>query len=405
MSSVVFENESFAPTPEISSHLARILGGNLRVDPDGRVRILRVAGSLRLPDGSTLSVRSRKAPLACLLSWAAYAYPDLSALRHVSPSLQGGEQGDIVTALARVFCDDLHRAISSSGLLRHYRRQDVSSSVVRGRIDFARLARTGSNLAQVPCVVFARLPNTPLNGLFAAALQTIFRDPSMRGAAGPNLGALSSMFADVRPQIDMELASGKLPLSRIERPFAPSLALALLIVQSHGLTAGTSVHGLAFLLNLANLFERAVARTLTDAIEGAVTKSPLRYLRGVADATSSGGGAMQIDVLLHHFDDGRPVIVDAKYKTDPSSANFQQMVTYCWMTGARQAVLVFPAGHLVDRRPFRYRGADGSTIVVHLVEFATQATDLDGWKLAGQRLVTDLRAAVGSIAITRPPQP
>jgi 5-methylcytosine-specific restriction endonuclease McrBC regulatory subunit McrC len=76
---------------------------------------------------------------------------------------------------------------------------------------------------------------------------------------------------------------------------------------------------------------------------------------------------MEIDVLLERFDGERPVIVDAKYKTSPASANLQQMVTYCWMTGARQAVLVFPAGVLVDHRPFQYRAVDGSTVTVHLV--------------------------------------
>jgi 5-methylcytosine-specific restriction endonuclease McrBC regulatory subunit McrC len=392
---VVYENESFSPAPGLSDHLAQILGGNLRTEPGGCVRILRVAGSLRLPDGSTLSIRSRKAPLSCLLTWAAYAYPELSALRHVSPSLSGADAGDIATALARVFCDELHRAIQQSGLLRHYRRHDVVSPVVRGRIDFPRLARMGTNLAQLPCVVFSRLPNTPLNALLATAIATICRDPVMRRAAGPALGSLSSMFADVRPRIDVELATNKKPLSRLERPFAPSLALALLLVHAHGLTAGTSVHGLSFLINLANLFERSVARMLTDEIEGASAKRALPYFRGHAGDTRF-AGSMQIDVLLERFDRERPIIVDAKYKFAPDSANLQQMLTYCWMTGARQAVLVFPAGHIDDRRSFHYRGADGSMILVHLLELDTDATDLEGWATAGRRLVASIREAVGA---------
>ena len=389
---VVYENERFVAPPEHASHLARLLGGNLGVDAEG-LRIVRVAGSLRMPDGSTLCIRSRKAPLACLLAWAAYAYPELSALRHVSCIDQGGDQGDVTAALARVFCDELNRAIQASGLLRHYRRQEQVSSVIRGRIDFARMSRMGANLAQVPCVVFSRLPNTPLNGLFAAALASIRRVPIMRAAAGPGLGPLTALFAEVQPRIDPALISGKLALSRLERPFGPSAALALLLASAHGLTEGAKVSGLAFLINLANLFERAVTRSLTRSLPDARAKVRLGCRRGPANA-SSHAGRMEIDVLLERFDGPRPVVVDAKYKTSPASANLQQMLTYCWMTGARQAVLVFPSGMLTDRRPFHYVNADGSQVMIHLVEFDTEAKSIEGWQAAGDELVERVRATV-----------
>ncbi|PRP94894.1 5-methylcytosine restriction system specificity protein McrC [Enhygromyxa salina] len=387
---VVYENEPFAASPEHASHLGRLLGGNFGVSADG-MRIVRVAGSLRMPDGSTLCIRSRKAPLACLLTWAAYAYPELSALRHVSRSDHGGEQGDVAAALARVFCDELSRAIQATGLLRHYRRQEQVSSVVRGRIDFARMSRMGANLAQVPCIVFSRLPNTPLNGLLAAALASIQRVSVMRAAAGPALGPLTALFAEVQPRVEPALVSGKLPLTRLERPFEPSVALALLLAHAHGLTEGTGVRGLSFLINLANLFERSVARALTRSLPGARAKVQLPYRRGPVDA-SVHGGSMEIDVLLERCDGDRPVIVDAKYKTTPASANLQQTLTYCWMTGARQAVLVFPKGMLSDLRPFRYRNVDGSRITVHLVELATDSDTLQGWEEAGERLVARVQA-------------
>jgi 5-methylcytosine-specific restriction enzyme subunit McrC len=384
---VVYENEPFTATPDHTAHLARRLGGNLLVGPEG-LRIIRVAGSLRLPDGSILAVRSRKAPLASLLTWAAYAYPELEALRHLGLTRSGGDEGDVAAALARVLCDELSQAVQSSGLLRHYRRQQQVSPVIRGRIDFARMSRMGANLAQVPCIVFARLPNTPLNGLFAAALDAVRRDPSMRAAAGPSLGTLTAIFADVQPRIDHDLVTGKLPLSRLERPFEASLALALLLTSAHGLREGSSVRGLAFLINLANLFERTVARALINEIPHARAKVPLHYHRGVA---SKPAGSMEIDVLLPGLDRGRPVVVDAKYKHTPQSANLQQIVSYCWLTGARQAALVFPAGMLRDRQPFHYRSVDGSTVTVHLVELDTEATSIEGWRTAGRVLAERIR--------------
>jgi hypothetical protein len=57
---------------------------------------------------------------------------------------------------------------------------------------------------------------------------------------------------------------------------------------------------------------------------------------------------------------------------------------------------VFPAGHIDDRRSFHYRGADGSMILVHLLELDTDATDLEGWATAGRRLVASIREAVGA---------
>lgn len=394
---VVYENEPFTAPPDHVAHLARRLGGNLQVSPEG-LRIIRVAGSLRLPDGSILMVRSRKAPLASLLTWAAYAYPELEALRHLSLTRLGGDEGDVAAALARVLCDELSQAVQRSGLLRHYRRQQQVSPVIRGRIDFARMSRMGANLAQVPCIVFARLPNTPLNGLFAAALDAIRRDSSMRAAAGPSLGTLTAIFADVQPRIDHELVAGKLPLSRLERPFEASLALALLLTGAHGLREGSSVRGLAFLINLANLFERSVARALVHEISGARAKVPLHYHRGRLGAVGKPAGSMEIDVLLPGLDRGRPVVVDAKYKHAPQSANLQQIVSYCWMTGARQAVLVFPAGLLRDRQPFHYRSVDGSTVVVHLVELDTDASSIDGWRTAGRALAERIREATLGLA-------
>ena len=103
---------------------------------------------------------------------------------------------------------------------------------------------------------------------------------------------------------------------------------------------------------------------------------------------------MAIDVLLPGFDQGRPVVVDAKYKTAPASANLQQMVSYCRLMGARQAVLVFPAGHVRDLQPFHYRNVDGSIVTVHLVELDTGAHSLKGWRTACRGLVERVRDVV-----------
>ena len=386
----VYENEPFEVSREEESCLRRILKENLEGD-GGRVRVVRVAGHLRLPGGTTLVVRSRKAGSASLLSWIAHADPHLRRVTElgVVPELAG--EAELGGFIARVFCRETWRAIQSSGLLKNYHREHIESAVIRGRIDFAQLGRSGGDLSRTPCVVFSRLPRTLLNRMLSAAVGYIRRDPVLRTAVGASLGPLAAIFAEVAPEVDKHLLEGKSELSRVEQPFEASLALARLILNGAGLGRGDEDPSPRFLVNLANLFEDTISQALCESYPSATSQYKVRVLRQAATGSPSHSHYLYLDVFLPDYG-GAKLIIDAKYKRKVSSSNLHQMVSYCWLTGARRAVLVCPSGQVPDRRTYVMEaGHEAPPIRIDVVEFDLGATSIAGWEEAAQRF----RAALG----------
>ncbi|GAB4567189.1 MAG: hypothetical protein Tsb0020_19530 [Haliangiales bacterium] len=394
----VYENEPFDVNPKQEEALQDALGGRVKRKGRRKVRIHGVAGHVRLKNGELWHIRSRKSGAACLLTWLAYADPQLSALRLLDPLPEQTQAGDLAPLVARAFCITTWRAIQTSGLLRAYHRQPVRASVIRGRIDFARLVHSGGDLSRTPCITFLRLPQTPLNRLLAAAVAQIRRDPILRAAAGASLPPLATALAEISPHVDNALLKAHLPLSRLEQPFASSHALACLILRSAGLASGATHDGAGFLVDLANLFERAVARAFHDAPYESEAKRALPVLRQSGSARPPQTTTMQIDVYLSDLC-GHKVIVDAKYKTKVSTANLQQVITYCVASGARQAALIFPVGHLNDTRTYVLTPDHGAPYRIHLVEFDLTQTSLSGWHEAGRSVVDTLADKVMSAAL------
>lgn len=391
----VYENEPFPVRPDQEDALQRVLAGRLKRVARDKLRITGIAGHVRLPNGEVWNIRSRKADAACLLTWLAYADPVLEALRLLDPLPEQTQEGDLGPLVARAFCVATWRAIQTSGLLRAYHRQHIRSPVIRGRIDFARLAHTGGDLSRTPCIVFSRLPQTPLNRLLAAAVERIRRDPVLRLAAGASLPPLAAALAEIPPIVDTALLSARTPLSRLEQPFESSYALACLIVRSTGMASGNELDGLGFLVDLANLFERAVARAFHDSPFETRSKHPIHLLRESPAARLTKAIPMQLDVYLPNVH-GHRVVVDAKYKTRIVTANLQQMITYCVATGAQHAALVFPAGHLDDKRTYLLvpPHPDATPLRIHIVEFDLTQTKLAGWHEAGRRVAAEVEQKV-----------
>jgi 5-methylcytosine-specific restriction endonuclease McrBC regulatory subunit McrC len=393
VSRIVYENEPFDATPDERAALRRLLGSRLEVD-GASVRIVKMAGHVVMPDKSVLQIRSRKATAASLLAWVAYADPAFRGVQVLGSIPKSADAGDLASTVSRAFCVATVRALEQSGLLRAYTRQQVRTATIRGRIDFARMAQTGGDLSRTPCTVFTRLPHTPLNRLLAAALELIRRDPVMREGAQSLLAPLTATFADVPPGLDRELLAGRRPLTRLEQPFGAAFALAKLIVRTLGLLGGQSVAGLSFLFDLATLFEQAVVRALSDAPCEVIAKHPVRHVRRDPTGFSIPSTAMALDVFIPNLD-GRSLVVDAKYKTKVASSNLQQMVAYCWLTGARTAALVFPSGQLTRLGSYTFPSTHpgDSPIEIHLVELELGAADLRGWERSGANLVRAIAGA------------
>jgi len=167
---LVDEGAAVQLAPTEIAHLRRLLGGLLDVRGD-MATISRVVGHLRLPTGRTLRIRSPKAPAASVLAWSAFADPRFKALKTVGGKVPlGADDGDIATLLVRLLVLHTEEAVLRHGLLRQYRRTSTVTETVRGRIDFARLAREGANLGRLPCEVWERSAGTRVNRFLLAAL-------------------------------------------------------------------------------------------------------------------------------------------------------------------------------------------------------------------------------------------
>ena len=381
---VVDEGAAICLEPLELAHLGALLRGN--VDIRGEMAtVSRVVGHIRMPTGRTLRIRSPKAPAAAVLAWAAFVDPRFTALRALSGKVPlGGGEGDIATLLARLLVLHMEEAVLRHGLLRQYRRNSAVTETVRGRIDFARLAREGANLGRLPCEVWERSAGTRVNRFLIAALDRCRRDPLLRHAAEPGLTRLSVRLAAVHPGVDGELLAGTAQLERSEQPFATVIALARMLLCEFGLADGADHLGSGFVLNLETLFERTVVCALREAGVDVVPKFPLPYRR-VQESGEVSGARFEVDALCRNLPNGS-MLVDAKYKRAISSENLHQIVAYSAMSGVRRAAFVVPAGMLSDRRRYRFGSVGGRDVDVEIFELATDGVSVAEWRENGRVL-------------------
>ena len=388
----VEEGLRFRCDPAVAARLRALLPANTYEERDGQSLISRVAGLIELNRTTQVRIRSGKASGASLLAWMAYIDPTLASIARLGLAPQAGGAGDLVEALAVTFCRLFLQTVGRCGVSRAYlQRQHVGAEVV-GRIDFARLARAGGNLAAVPCTVWRRLPDTPWNQLIAAALRKIRSHPSLRAACRTELPVCEGLLEGVNPH-SVKLASpyarvrqahpGALP--RTALPFAPVCALARILLGGGGIQTGKERDGLSFLINLEQLFEKTVVKAFGDANIPCLPKEPLAYKR------DDRSGAFQMDLFCPDFY-GNPLVVDAKFKRDVSPGNLQQMVTYCVMTGATRAVLVLPSTQPVEPASNSIPTAGGDPIRIDIVKFQVANRTVGDWCQSAARFMQLLTA-------------
>jgi 5-methylcytosine-specific restriction endonuclease McrBC regulatory subunit McrC len=376
------------------SFLQRVLGGNLEIRAEGSI-IRRVAGHAVLPSGAVLRVRSKKTNARSILTWLTYCDPTLEPLKRLILADEMGEHGELAALTSALFVREVLRAARQHGLARSYACRPMSSSVVRGRIDFARQIRARGDRPTISCLVWERTPETLINRWLATALHVISCDALMRTANGPELLRLHALLDGIALLGRTEQSSGPPKPPRHLLHLEPALALASLLVRHAYLDEGSSSPGASFFNNLEALFERTVVRAFYEAGINARPKHPTRFREDGPSGYAA--RSMQIDLYCPTLCGG--VVIDAKYKTEISAGNLQQMVTYCHLTGAPHAVLVFPEGHLQGQSRFTFVAPDGRTCVVDVVELRTDAARLEDWRTFGRSLVADvLRKVEGTLA-------
>lgn len=391
----VWQDEPFHVFPADLATLSKRLGGHLELRGDACV-VRRVVGHITLPSGNVCRIRSRKAEAASILAWMAHADPSCRALSLHGWVHDATGTGGIAELLARLFVVELLEAAYRYGLVRAYRRCDVSTSTVRGRIDFAKLSRQGGDLSKLPCAVWERLPETELNQFLAAALRAVETDVLMAAAVADILPNARSLMSGVRPTVASQFLSAGGGLARNERHFAIAFSLARLILRSVGLGEGKGWKSPSYLVNLESLFEATVVKAFRDANVAIEANAPAHYYECGVDVKPR---PMFLDLVVKGLPGG-PVVVDAKFKTSVSSSNLQQVVTYCVMVGATRAFLVFPSACPARFKPGTWIVVNGKgpwahrQVRVDIAVLQTDGKDVAAWRRAGSDLVREI---VGSL--------
>ena len=376
------EDEPFNLSGSDLDHLRRRLGKLLQPRTGGWAITKRV-GHLALPSGQILHITSRKASTRSLLTWIAFADPSLAALNTFDAAHVAEEGGDLGTLVAKLFVDETLQVIRRVGLVRDYIRQKTPSPMLRGRIDFASLVRR-TGLFPPPCIVWERSADCFPNLLLNAAHAAIGRSEAMRGVCGVNYRRLAYFLASIRPSVPSRPAVTFSPLNRLAYPYARSVALARLVLQGRGMRDGQN-EGSEYLINLERLFEAAVWRAFRDRIPGCRNQHTVPF-----DQHPPRADCMYIDLFIPHHCAG-PLVVDAKYKSSISSQNLHQMISYCFMTGARHAVLVLPASGAPLPQTYRFLNAKGGHgVTVHVCTLEVSADNLEQWQCAASHLVDEV---------------
>lgn len=239
------------------------------------------------------------------------------------------------------------------GLLRDYRDIEDTLDRVRGRIDLVRQQR--ENLFQpqrLACRYSELIADIPVNRLLHSALQLV-SGLTTNPLLAQRLRTLRMQFNNVSTLALHERSPEANQLNRMQRRYAPLVALAQLFLAGHYLDARSGQQQVfSLLFDMNQLFERYAASRLRPVARRnglkLIEQGPRRHL--VHEQNGKGRLLMRPDISLLD-DTRRPVmILDAKWKriagSDPlaalSAADLYQMAAYANAYHCRSVVLLYP---------------------------------------------------------------
>ena len=274
--------------------------------------------------------------------------------RLVDPALTPGRSGDDVPGLPELLAAKLCEYLRAHPPTRGYAEEAGRSASVRGRIDFAELARDANPFAPLPVVADEFTLNQPRNQAPVAAIDRLLTAPLPATIRG-ELQSARLWYPGVNPHTPTDQEWAKLLVE-------PSPGRELLEWSRLVLT-GSNVAGTGFLVRLETLFERFARDTLRALVPATwgVT-DPELTLHAERGPTLS----FRPDCVVHK--PGGPVSVwDAKWKalkrTGPNPADVQQALAYARLLGVRSCGLVYPG---IRPAMVRYRLPAGVLFIVRL---------------------------------------
>ncbi len=276
------------------------------------------------------------------------------------------ETEDLVPALAEAFCAHTERSLRG-GLLQGYREVDGSEAVLRGRL------RTGDQLRQrfgLPVPLLIRyddfLADISENQILKAAASRLLLLDGIGGAVRARLRRVRGLLVDVS-DVPLRVPLPSWRPTRLNARYHDALWLAGLILSGGSVDQEPGRFRLdGFLIDLHQVFENFVARTLGAALERRQGRCQAQDRYTLDDQAT-----IDIRPDLVWRIGGCPVaVVDAKYKAEKPAgfpqADVYQALAYATAYRLGDAHLVYAHGNEVAQE-WTVRHA-GVRIVAHTLD-------------------------------------
>lgn len=281
------------------------------------------------------------------------------------------EDADLSAVLARMFVLEAEHALAA-GPLRGYRTEDQTLAVLRGRLRLRdQYLRRFGQLSPLEVTVDEWTVDTAENRMIRSAALVLLGLPGLTRAVEVDLRRVDRLLVDAERLVPGAAVPAWQP-TRLNARLHALLRLAELTLRHVSVesTAGEAVvHG--FGVNMAHLFERLVARLLTDVDPAWSSQMTLPL-----DQQET---LMIRPDLVRDDGTGWSGVADTKYKVlddagKVPNADIYQLVTYCARLGLSTGHLVYADGG-TPPAPYEVVGTDAA-IAVHRLDLTTTPDEL-----------------------------
>jgi 5-methylcytosine-specific restriction enzyme subunit McrC len=258
---------------------------------------------------------------------------------HEADFLPGLVQSDSL----RDFYEQLARRLAAGvlarrrrGLYRAYVRQEETLPYVRGRL---RQQRARPWQPELDCIYEEDTVDVADNQLLALALRRIATSGLCGEAVQASVRQAFHGLPGITPAAADAAATGR-RYHRLNADYAPLHALCHFFLTHTGPGHHTGEQQmLPFLVHMPRLYEQFVARWLQQRLP-----PPWRLRAQEQVAVGEAGARLDftLDMVLYDGADQARVVLDTKYKTEPTVADIHQIVTYAELRHCPEAMLVYP---------------------------------------------------------------
>lgn len=342
--------------------------------PEGdswRVTAEYAVGAVRIGDFVVRVIP--KVGVVKVLTLLARAY-GVAGLKIDPSTVELGHDADLSSVLAVLFAMEVDRAMAG-GPLRGYRTEDQTLPVLRGRLRIRdQYLRRYGVLSPLEVTFDEWTLDTDENRRIRAASQQLLDLPDVPQRARVGLTRLDRLLSEVWVAPRGAPLAGWTP-TRLNVRLHRLLHLADLVIAHTSVehSAGsTQTHG--FVLNLAWLFEKLVARLLWERYPNLVSQKTFD-LDGLGGLLS-----IQPDLVFNDFNGDPLAVADTKYKLlgdkgKISNDDAYQLVTYCGRLGLSTGHLIYAAGE-PGPEPFNITGTQVS-LVIHRIDLGQDVDHIE----------------------------